>query len=399
MKNEGLSGTFSLNRYEPIHRWYSYVEGYSSCLIEKELDLLETQSIRSIYDPFGGTGTTLLSASMRGIVPYYSETNPFMAKVTSTKINSVQNLMANPDSLNLLIEFHDLIENLSYKKAKNSVKWGGFDKFYEPDCLNEIIGIKRLINTLEFPEAKEILMLALSSIAVNGSKMIRRGDLRYAKPNEKKGVINIKRFFLDKLNIIISDIQQVGHQIQTPVTFLAADSRVIEGEDLVDCVITSPPYLNGTNYIRNTKLELKLNDYVKTEKDLANFHSQGIVAGINNVSKRNTTPIILPEVERYLAELTPVSYDTRIPIMVANYFHDMDNVFSKLKKIMKDGAPFIMDIGDSQFAGIHIPTHEILKNLCINHGFRLYDEEILRTRYSKNGMKLSQRLMKFYLHK
>lgn len=33
-------GTFSLNKSEPIHRWYPYVEGYSSCLIAEELSLI-----------------------------------------------------------------------------------------------------------------------------------------------------------------------------------------------------------------------------------------------------------------------------------------------------------------------------------------------------------------------
>lgn len=58
-----------------------------------------------------------------------------------------------------------------------------------------------------------------------------------------------------------------------------------------------------------------------------------------------------------------------------------------------------MDIGDSQFAGVHIPTHEILVKICESHGFKLYQEEILRKRRSKNGMILTQRLLKFHLHK
>ena len=66
---------------------------------------------------------------------------------------------------------------------------------------------------------------------------------------------------------------------------------------------------------------------------------------------------------------------------------------------MRDGAPFIMDIGDSQFAGVHIPTHEILSRICEKHGFTLCQQEILRKRRSKNGMTLSQRLLKFRLHK
>ena len=74
----GASGTFALNKEEPIHRWYSYLEGYSSCLIVDLLDELKDENIRTIYDPFGGTGTTMLVASQRGIRSYFSEINPFM---------------------------------------------------------------------------------------------------------------------------------------------------------------------------------------------------------------------------------------------------------------------------------------------------------------------------------
>ena len=47
-------GTFSLNKNEPIHRWYSYIEGYSSCLIAEELKMLLSlqPDIKTIYDPY-----------------------------------------------------------------------------------------------------------------------------------------------------------------------------------------------------------------------------------------------------------------------------------------------------------------------------------------------------------
>ena len=54
-----------------------------------------------------------------------------------------------------------------------------------------------------------------------------------------------------------------------------------------------------------------------------------------------------------------------------------------------------MDIGDSMFAGVHIPTHDVLVELAEMHGFKKYDEEILRVRHSNNGTKLSQRVIRF----
>ena len=202
-----------------------------------------------------------------------------------------------------------------------------------------------------------------------------------------------------KLDEIIDDIIQHGASVKKNVELLAPDVRDIDAENLIDCIITSPPYLNGTNYIRNTKLELKLNDYIVGENDLKQYHSEGIVAGINNVSKRKGPGKRLKCIEGYLEQLTPVAYDKRIPIMVERYFYDMNEVLIKLSQVLKNDGVFIMDIGDSQFAGVHIPTHDILSELCENNGFRKYDEEILRDRYSKNGMKLSQKVLRFILEK
>ena len=92
-KTKKKAGTFQLNKTEAIHGWYSYVEGYSSCLVVNELEQLANENIHTIYDPFGGTGTTPLVAVQSGIRAYYSESNPFMLGVIDAKINSVKRLI------------------------------------------------------------------------------------------------------------------------------------------------------------------------------------------------------------------------------------------------------------------------------------------------------------------
>lgn len=389
-------GTFSLNKTEPIHRWYSYVEGYSSCLIAEELKTLLAlkPNVETIYDPFCGTGTTALVASTYGINSFYSESNPFMQTVIETKINGVQKLDADVVST-LLIEYLALINEIKIKKYAS---WNGFEKFFGERQLNELLTIKDLISQEDNESVKSILALALSAIVVKVSKMTRRGDLRYATEKEYREE-NVLECFADKLNEMIFDIQHHKTIVKCGTTKVSDDARDNDYVDTFDCVITSPPYLNGTNYIRNTKLELKLNDFITSENDLPSFHSKGIVAGINNVSKRTAIDTILPVVEPYLEQLQPVAYDERIPKMVAGYFRDMDMVIQKLRTSIKSGGLFTMDIGDSQFAGVHIPTHQILSNICAQYGFTLYDEEVLRERRSKNGMVLTQRLLRYRLEK
>jgi len=389
-------GTFSLNKTEPIHRWYSYVEGYSSCLIAEELKnlLVLKPNIETIYDPFCGTGTTSLVASTQGIKSFYSESNPFMQTVIETKINGVQKLDAKTASRKL-IEYLALINEI---KIEEFTSWNGFEKFFGERQLNELLTIKDLISQENDETVKSILALALSSIVVKVSKMTRRGDLRYATEKEYREE-SVLECFADKLNEMIFDIQHHKTMVKCGTTKVSDDARNNNYIDAFDCVITSPPYLNGTNYIRNTKLELKLNDFISSENDLPNFHSKGIVAGINNVSKRTAIDTVLPVVEPYLEQLQPVAYDERIPKMVAGYFRDMDMVIQKLSRSIKSDGLFTMDIGDSQFAGVHIPTHLILSEICAQYGFALYDEEILRERRSKNGMVLTQRLLRYRLEK
>jgi hypothetical protein len=225
--------------------------------------------------------------------------------------------------------------------------------------------------------------------------MVRRGDLRYAKGKEKDKVNqNVIQAYLDKMDVVLEDIIDENVNIYKEVTRLADDSRDINCNNLFDCAITSPPYLNGTNYIRNTKLELKLLGFVESEDDLPTLHSKGIIAGINSVSKRSKVEI-LPCVEPLIREIEPVAYDKRIPIMIAGYFYDMNKVLMKLAESIKPGGFFIMDIGDSIFSGVHIPTHELLALLAEQNGFKKYDEEILRVRHSNDGTKLTQRVLRF----
>ncbi len=394
MASRGLEGTFALNKKQAIHRWFAYMEGYSDALVEKELELIGYEKVRTIYDPFGGSGTSLLTASKHNIIPYYSEINPVMEFVCDTKINCVKHIKEAPDKVSLLKEHYSAISQTEFT-VEDVSDYQGFEKFYDPERLSVLLQILSVIEAIKDSDVRDVCKVAIASIAVQVSNMIRRGDLRYAKGKEKEKVNQeVKEVYLQKLEQIIEDIEDTDIRLYTEVTMLAEDCRNINAENMLDCVITSPPYLNGTNYIRNTKLELKLLGFVEGEQDLPSLHSKGIIAGINNVSKRSKVEF-LPCVQPYLDELAPVAYDKRIPVMVAGYFYDMDKVITKLSQSIKPNGYFIMDIGDSIFSGVHIPTHDLLEEIAISHGFKKYDEEILRVRHSNNGQELSQRVLRF----
>lgn len=391
-------GTFTPNKDKPIHRWYSYLEGYSSEFVSKIIE--DETGIKSIYDPFCGSGTTSLVASNNNLISYYSETNPFMRRVIEAKTNSVKNLRDKgiyAENLILLKNKIKTIKKPTYTEINN---WGGFEKFYSKKILNELLICKDAILQTQDRDTMNIALVLLSSLAVDASNMIRQGDLRKRKQTEKKTQIkNVLNSFIDKIDEATYDIEKSKYETLQYTHALNNDAKLVDEKNLVDCVITSPPYLNGTNYIRNTKLELKICDEIDNEKDLPKLHSKGVIAGINNVSSRVDVGEPINIIRPYINKLNKVSYDDRIQKMIIGYFNDMNTIIKNLSDIIKNNGSFYLDIGDSQFAGVHIPTHDILKQLCINNNFNFDTELILRKRRSKNNMELSQRLLKFSLDK
>ncbi|MEM7701309.1 MAG: hypothetical protein AAF251_05170 [Pseudomonadota bacterium] len=70
----------------PFQRWRNFKEAYAPELID--LAVRESKiPVRSILDPFGGSGTTALAAQFLGIFPTTVEVNPFLADLIQAKLN------------------------------------------------------------------------------------------------------------------------------------------------------------------------------------------------------------------------------------------------------------------------------------------------------------------------
>ena len=59
--------SYQANKRKRLHRWIKYKEGFSARLVELLLDEFDIREGQHIFDPFAGTGTTLLVAQERNI--------------------------------------------------------------------------------------------------------------------------------------------------------------------------------------------------------------------------------------------------------------------------------------------------------------------------------------------
>ncbi|WP_425075064.1 hypothetical protein [Sagittula sp. S175] len=407
-----IQSTFSGGRGSPLHEWYPYLEGYSPEFVANVIETFAPHA-RDILDPFCGSGTTALVAAARGGVGYYSEVNPSCQYVIEAKALA----------LTLSVrERHRIAERLHGIASQAETEIGKFARdealsrsftstfgkrpFFEDGAYNKVLQTRSFADRLEKddPATARFFIVAVLRSLVPCSLLTRRGDLRFM--TEKEHSRGLPEFFGElsaSLDLIASDLID-AEAAPGRTQFVAGDARSLHKHlpAKVDAVITSPPYLNGTNYFRNTKIELWFLRYLTAKSDLRSFRDSAITSGINDVTKgkldkarNNNSRFRSDLLTKTLRELNEAAYDMRIPAMVENYFYDMHDVLATLPDVLNEHGVVAIDLGDSVYSGVHVRTHDILAEILESSGFSLDETVILRERQSRDGARLSQTLQIF----
>lgn len=387
---------------EFLHDWYSYLEGYSSEFVRSILGTY-IPNATSILEPFAGVGTTPLTLGFQNIKTFYCEINPAMRKVINAKLTIAA--LPKDKKINFFKELeklsHDLPKIYESYHEKIELKECYFAAFqnsvyFEENMFSDILKIRTLND--ELLSRKPMLGLALEVAVISKliicSRLKRAGDVRFKTPKElAKGLPDFVKSVQEQLMLLAEDCLRCPTSLAEAQLVAHNAKQLHELQPLgVDGVITSPPYLNGTNYFRNTKLELWYMGFVTTVNCLRGFRDQVVTSGINDVTK-NKGNIVHPAAQAVVSELADNAYDGRISKMAAGYFEEMGIVFKGLYKHMKIGGIAAIDIGDSLYGGIHVPTHDILSEISQDFGFATLDIVKLRERRSKSGAPLTQSLI------
>lgn len=400
LNTNSKTGTFANNKTEKIFGWYPYLEGYSYDFIEDIINQVHPKP-KKIYEPFSGSGTTVIVAALKGIEVGYSEINPLMQFICQTKIESIQNAKTIIEDMNKVSLFFkrlkqkDLTSIKLNEKHKYMLEKGYFD---ENILIQFVYLISKIRNARLSKEIKNIMEVAIASITVKESNMIRRADLRKKKNNEFKEIEpDVITLFKNTVQKFIDDLDFFQEVSLAKTELISTNAKSVSPSNFnnYDAIITSPPYINGTNYFRNTKLELLILDFIDKEDDLAVYRDESITAGINNVSSRIPQPENLTYLSHIIYELENDNYDSRIPKLVKSYFSDMKIVFKNSFNLLNNNSDCFIDIGDSKFKNTHIPADKIYEEIAKEIGFSIVDKIVLRSRFSKDGTPLKQYLLHF----
>lgn len=398
-----LQVTFSGGRHDPLHNWFPYLEGYSPDFVW-EVYSRYCDGAERVLDPFAGSGTTPITIMSLGKTGLFSDVSPFCVHVIRAKaLARTLSHAKRPEYAEKLMDLSMVASRPLYTYPRDErldVAYRatfGTSEFFSAEQYDKILRVRSILNNVENAEIRELAEVAAIRSLIPSSRLIRRGDLRFKKPSEeKRGTTDFIETFVASLEIIANDIQELSPSSGTvlQVGMSALDNQYTGG---LDAIITSPPYLNGTNYFRNTKVELWFLGHLTTKVDLSAFRDQAITAGINDVtkakSKRRDGKFESENLNLIVDEITECAYDQRIPAMVRTYFNDMHEALRPALSALPEHGRVCIDIGDSVYGGVHVPTDQLIVEIGERLGFDLKDDITLRERMSRSGQKLRQSLL------
>ncbi len=376
---------FSKTKNLPIHRWFYYQEGYSPELIKKVLKYLNLNGSTHLFDPFAGSGTSLVAAKELGIKATGIEINPFSCHMAISKTQNYSE-----EEINILENF-EVPNYKPIKKLFEKYELSIIENLFEIENFEKIELIKKKIELEKNRKVNSILFTTLLCILQQVSYYKKAGN-GLKKKRIYKSVDTFEAFKF-KLDEIISDIKLNNNKNKTVIindNCLNINNHKI---DEIDISIFSPPYANCFDYYEVYKIELWIGEFVKSYEELRNLRKAALTSNLNADLKKKTkivttSKVLIPIID-YLNNTK--LWDNKIPKMLNAYFSEMEQLLVSLFEKTKKGGYCVVVVGNSSYGGLAVPTDIILAEIGKNLGFTVQEIIVARRnetssqQYSKIG--------------
>ena len=325
-----------------------------------------------LFDPFAGSGTSLVAAKEIGIKATGIEINPFSCHMALAKTQNYSDTE---------IKKLELFQLPKYKTLKNifiKYELSIIENLFEIENFEKIELLKQKIESEENTKVKNILFTALLCILQQVSYYKKAGNGLKKKRIYKS--IDAFEAFTFKLNEIISDIK--SNNLKNDTIIINDNCLNINKYKIndIDISIFSPPYANCFDYYEVYKIELWIGEFVKSYNELRTLRKAALTSNLNaNLKKKNkivTSSKILIPILDYLNNTK--LWNNKIPKMLNAYFSEMEQLLNDLYNKTKKSGYCVIVVGNSSYGGLSVPTDIILAEIGKSIGFTVNEIIVAR---------------------
>ena len=340
------------------------------------------RDVKRIFDPFAGSGTTLVECMRLGLDYVGQDINPLAVLFCRVKIG--------PFHVKKLEEVSKEVVERSCMDLgrKPEAEFPGLEKWFCPDAIIQLSRLRRAIRKIDHVWCRRVLWSGLAEtvrLTSNSRTSTFKLHIRSSVDLESRSVKPIETF-----STVILDITKRLHEEATALRdtgrlttngYYTGDLQIrlwdstksrVDGP-LQDLLITSPPYGDNAStvpygqysYLPLQWIDLEDIDEGASASCLRTTHeidTKSLGGSRRHTAKEVANLIeISPSLKHTLERLSTLPAD-RVS-RVAAFCRDLDSCLKPIVKMLRRGAYMIWTIGNRRVGGKPVPTDIILNEL------------------------------------
>jgi hypothetical protein len=236
--------------------------------------------------------------------------------------------------------------------------------WFDGDNRIQLTALAKTIAEERSGHARNVMWCALSRLIIkkqSGASLAR--DVSHSRPHRAyvtAPLRAIESFEGASERVLQGCIVKKTGKVGPVARTLLGDARQLPIRDRsVDCVVTSPPYLNAIDYIRCSKFSLVWMQH--TISSLRAIRASSIGTEVGHPANELTDAVLghlLGE-----GQLPP-----RTRATVQRYVQDMHAAVGEISRVLRPGRPAVFVVGENTIRGSFLPTAEILSALAASLG-------------------------------
>lgn len=338
----------------------------------------------TVLDPFCGTGTVALEASLAGRMPWGADANPLALLVAKVKTYpySVRHLRTATKSI---LEDARSLKNASDVPVINAHLW------YSPRIKGALDSLAGAIHSIRNRQHREFFLVCLSSTARKVSFADPRISVPVRLASKEHYHARLSRQVIERLQWLetadvlhefnrcciqnIARIEQANRTMPGRASMQIAgrdarqlfrDENLSRGSRRASLVITSPPYGSAQKYIRASSLGLNWTG-LATPEDLRGLEDKSI--GRERLRNSPKDEVLPSHYESFLAAVNLVN-PLRASLARA-YLLELRTALEEIASVVVDGGHIVLVIGNNEVCGHPMRNDEFCVLVLKRLGFRL----------------------------
>ncbi len=374
----------------PALDWYLMPEAFSAPLVDAAIREYGLGPAAVVLDPFSGTGTTALLAKLRGLRGVGVEANPFLAWAARAKLA----VETHPDAFSTVRErVLDRIGDLAEAPAVSLPDMPRVETWITPRVAHKVVALREAVMQERSGPCRDLLLLALAAILRPvGNLKLTAHAFGSAVPKDDAPVAAL---YEAKTAKILADLEAVDRQALGQAEILLGDARELGAAGSpfgpVDLAITSPPYLNNLDYTMQTRLELFFLGHVTDLAGVRAIRKTMLICDAKAMYKDIRDHELVADVpsvqviagaiaERHAGKKWGWDY----PFMTRQYFGGLHRVLAGARSWLREGARFVLVVGESSHSGVKVPVPALLAELGERLGYQVEEIRVHRVRRSSS---------------